>query len=443
MHEFNLDEEEFRDTPQYKESYEQALNGNTVDKAQVVTPPWPTLAEKALHGLAGEIVRTIDPYTEADLTALLVNILTMYGSVVGPSPHFLVEHTKHHMRLFVCLVGQTAKGRKGQSFSTPRRMFQQIDPGWADNRIAAGLSSGEGLISQVRDARHGVNKKGEPIVEDAGEPDKRFLLVEEELSGPLKAMGREGNTLSAIMRQAWDRGDLRPLTKNNPIRATGAHISVIGHITQEELLRHLTETEQSNGFGNRFAWFLVRRSKLIARPKAVPDALLDPLIQRLSESVTFAQQTTEIDRDAAAEDLWADVYPALSEGQPGLFGAMIGRAEAMTMRFACLYALLDRSAIISRQHLEAGLALWEYAEQSARAIFGDARGDATADEILFALRNRPGGLTRTEIRDLFSRNKTGDAITTALTSLEADGLARQEKAQTGGRPTEHWVAVTT
>ena len=33
-------------------------------------PSRPTLENEALHGLVGEIVRTIDPYTEADQVAL-------------------------------------------------------------------------------------------------------------------------------------------------------------------------------------------------------------------------------------------------------------------------------------------------------------------------------------------------------------------------------------
>ena len=61
--------------------------------------------------------------------------------------------------------------------------------------------------------------------------------------------------------QAWDSGDLGTLTKNSSTRATGAHISLIGHITADELRRYLTQTEQANGFGNRHLWFCVKRSK--------------------------------------------------------------------------------------------------------------------------------------------------------------------------------------
>ena len=58
-------------------------------------------------------------------------------------------------------------------------------------------------------------------------------------------MRRDGNTLSVVIREAWDTGGLHTLTKNDPITATDAHISIIGHITIEELLRHLDETEQA------------------------------------------------------------------------------------------------------------------------------------------------------------------------------------------------------
>ena len=77
---------------------------------------------------------------------------------------------------------------------------------------------------------------------------------------------------------------------------------------------------------------------------------------------------------------------------------MIGRAEAQTMRLACLYALLDRSEKVRAEHLVAALALWTYCEASARWIFGDELGDPVADEILDALRVNPAGLTKNRDR---------------------------------------------
>ena len=56
------------------------------------------------------------------------------------------------------------------------------------------------------------------------------------------------------------------------------------------------------------------------------------------------------------------------------------------MRLALIYALLDQAEAIDVVHLEAGLAVWQYCEASARYIFGDLLGDPAADLILQTLR---------------------------------------------------------
>jgi hypothetical protein len=76
---------------------------------------WPELADEALYGLPGEIVRVIDPHTEADRVAVLANLLTAFGSAVGRGAFFRVGPDQHHLKLNAALVGETAKGRKGTS----------------------------------------------------------------------------------------------------------------------------------------------------------------------------------------------------------------------------------------------------------------------------------------------------------------------------------------
>ena len=347
----------------------------------------------ALYGLAGELTVAITPYTEADPVAVLLNILTAFGNAVGSEPHFRVEFTKHHLRLFVVLVGPSAKGRKGQSWSTPRYVFSRIDGDWARDRVSSGLSSGEGLIYHVRDPRvekQPVKEKGrvvdyEEVIVDHGVSDKRLLIVEEEFAQALKVMSREGNILSPVLRQAWDTGDLHPLTKTNPIRATEVHISIIGHITRDELLRHLNDTEQANGFANRFLWAYVRRSNVIPEPVGIPQEIIEPLVKRLTETVKAAQQIHVMHRDEDAKACWAEDYAALSAEKPGMLGAMTARADAQVMRLACLYAALDKTCLVSPAHLKAARALWWYCEASVRYVFGARTGDPVADRILLAL----------------------------------------------------------
>jgi hypothetical protein len=135
------------------------------------------------------------------------------------------------------------------------------------------------------------------------------------------------------------------------------------------------------------------------------------------------------------------VYESLSEGEPGLFGAATNRAAAQVLRLSVLYAALDCSAAMTADHLLAALAVWRYAEQSARWIFGDALGDPTADAILGALR-RAGPLSRNDLVNLFDRHVNRARIERALTLLLAAGLVRrEEKHDTGGRPAELWHAV--
>jgi hypothetical protein len=412
-----------------------------------ITPTWPILNPNALYGLPGDLVRQIEPHTEADPVALLVQTLIAAGRVIGPGPHFRVENDVHRVNLFTVLVGATSKGRKGSSWGHVRQLFATVDPDWSE---AGGLSSGEGLIWAVRDRI----EKTEPIrekklitgyqtvIEDPGITDKRLLVLESEFASVLHVVGRDGNNLSAVIRQAWDNGNLRSLTKNSPAKATGAHISIIGHITLEELRRYLTKTEMGNGFANRFLWVCVRRSKTLPEGGNLRAVDLGPIVRKLTEAVEFARQVDQMNRDDPARALWREVYGALSEGRTSLLGAVTSRAEAQVMRLSCVYALLDNSSTIRRDHLEAALALWEYCAASARFVFGDSLGDPVAEQILQALPARPTGMTRTEISNLFQRNVDANRISTALRKLQELGLAWSRQEETGGRPVERWYSAT-
>jgi hypothetical protein len=271
--------------------------------------------------------------------------------------------------------------------------------------------------------------------------DKRLLVLEAELAGVLKVMSREGNTLSPVIRQAWDDGRLQVMTRNNPMKATGAHVCIVGHITETELLRYLTETEAANGFANRFLWLLVKRSKPLPFGGEWHKMDSAPLLRRLSSALEFASVPMEVTWGDNAREIWREVYEPLSESKPGLFGAVVSRAEAQVVRLAVLYAVLDESHEIERGHLLAALALWDYAEKSARYIFGDATGDPVANQILEALGAvGKNGMTKTEISNLFGRNKSADRINRALTSLLRGGRVRREPQETGGRKAERWFA---
>jgi hypothetical protein len=374
----------------------------------------PEAKSEAFFGLPGRIVEAIDPHTEAHRMAILSNSMVMFGNVIGRGPYFCVEYTEHHTNLFIGQTGKTSKGRKGTGNSAPKRMLSDVDPNWAKDCLKSGLSSGEGLIYHIRDPR--TNAQG---AVDPGVTDKRLMLTEEEFAQALKMMTREGNILSPTLRDAWDGKDLQPLTKSDPIRASKPHVSVIGHITGMELRKHLKDVEMGNGLANRFIWLHIERSKIIPSPKGVPPEVLAALIDELRKAVQFAGTVSEMERDRDAENLWADVYPMLSEGKPGLCGAITSRAEAQVLRLSMIYALMDRSAIIKAPHLQAALAFWDYSEQSVSLIFDDLLGDPNVDRVWDYLRTL-GRLSRSMIHSILGRNaSTGeiDRITGVLQTL--------------------------
>ena len=226
---------------------------------------WPAQPNyEAFRGLAGEFVSMIEPHSESDPVALLSQLLVGFGNIIGRRTYFQVEADKHFTNLFATLVGPTSKARKSSALSHIKWLLQKADANWASNCVLSGLASGEGLIWAVRDPT--VSKDGEKLL-DTGTEYKRILVVESEFAQQMKLMNREGNILSSIIRQAWDNGNLRTLTKNSPAQATDAHIAIIGHITQQELRRYLNQTELGNGFANRFLWLCVRRSKQSSRTK--------------------------------------------------------------------------------------------------------------------------------------------------------------------------------
>ncbi len=152
------------------------------------------------------------------------------------------------------------------------------------------------MIHHVRDARDGGDDEGKMLI-DPGVADKRLFVLESEFASVLRRMGSPGNSLSQVLRCAWDGSRLSTMTRKDPMHATNAHVSVVAHITIEELKRNLTSVEMANGFANRFLWLCVRRSKELPDGGAVPE--LDDWSRRVREALQDARSNPgQIARDA-------------------------------------------------------------------------------------------------------------------------------------------------
>jgi len=392
---------------------------------------WPAApAKDAFHGLPGAIVEKIAPNTEGDPVAILTQLLVCCGALIGRGAYFQVEATLHHPNQFLLLIGETSRARKGSALDHVTRVLGEVDPAFPA-RLATGLSSGEGVVWKVRDGDG----------QDAGAVDKRLLVIETEFASVMKSASRETSTLSSTLRNVWDGRPLALMTRTAPATATGAHISIIGHITHSELRRHATTTEIANGFLNRFVLAAVRRVRLLPEG-GNPDPLKGSgLAGYLATVLGHARTAGQLKLEAAARELWWHAYPQLTQPADGLAGDLTARAEAHTIRLALLYALLDGQRQIKTEHLTAALALWDYTARSAAWALAQATGDPLAEQIHAALLRSPDGLTRTQISQLLHRSLPVHQLQQALDTLAAAGRAHPTKITTAGRPAELWHAT--
>ena len=395
------------------------------------------MAQEVYYGILGEIVETIGPHTEASPEALLVDALAQTGNQIGRGPHSYASGARHGTNEFFVLVGPTGSGgRKGSSHGNTRRLMQAVDPEWATLRIQGGLSSGEGIVHHVRDA---VERDGK--VTDEGVQDKRLLCYEPELAQVLMVMQRHGSTLSTQLRQSWDSGDLNIMTKNSATRAGNAHISMLAHITPDELKLLLPDVQAANGWGNRYLWTWVQRSKWLPEGGGLPS--YGPLVPRLHRVLEQAGQCHLYKRNPDAVAVWADVYHLLASDRPGIAGALCARGDAHALRLQTLYAALDGTYEIRPEHVFAAVEVVRYGRDSVLYVFGDKTGDKTADRILDAIRTE-GPKTRSELHLIFSGNMRAQQLQTALDlllELEYAQCEYREPNEGGTKPVEVWTAT--
>jgi hypothetical protein len=390
-------------------------------------PPPPQLAGAALHGIAGFLVRTLAPHTEADPAAVLLQFLAAFGNLAGPAPHCRVGTTRHGLNLFVILVGESSKARKGTSWRQISSLFAQADPLWSSRCVTTARPTPGTILNALRDQQPPT--------------DRRLFLLSEEFASVIHVLGRETGQLSPLLRCAWDGGDLSAHDGHRYIQATAAHISIVGHVTQSELAHHLTHTESHNGFANRCLWTCVRRSKSLPHGGSLPPEQQSVIEADLRGTLDWLRNQGDLlfSRTPAANQLWSDRYDALSRGRGDAYGAATSRAEAQVLRLSAIYAALDCTPLIDACHVEAALAVWDYCLAGARLLFDTAPIDPTARRISQAFDVNPEGLSRVQIRALFHRHVSKERIDLALEQLLNLGLINRGTAAGRGRSTSLWT----
>ena len=380
----------------------------------------PTLSETAYYGLAGAMTKKLEPQTEAHPAGLLLELLISFGSVIGRCAYIQIDNTRHYTNEFVVKVGESSRSRKGTGRNRIRAFMSLIDPDWASRRNVSGIGSGEVIIFQIRDERTAwvVDKKtgvGRRTVIDDGVKDKRLLVNIGEFQGILTVCHRPDNLLSVVLRDGWDGVVLDNLVKTEPSRCQFPHLSFDADTTKSDLSLSLSQADRNNGFANRFLWVYVYRTKLLAMGGDDMDWTAE--VAQFQKAVEFARRTGRVFLDEPARKMWTrTMYPKLEEDIPGLVGAITARASAHTLRIALLFALLDLSDHVRVEHLEAAGAVWQYCEDSARAIF-DNLLSPEQQQILDFLAT-VGTATKTQIlHDCFKRNRRAELVQNDLDVL--------------------------
>lgn len=362
-----------------------------------------------LYGLIGDVARAGSEGTETNAYAIAANFMAYLSCAVGRGVYLPIGDTRHHARLFCLHIGRSGRGRKGDAVSLVLRIDQALretGEAPAPQIHRGGLSSREGLVALMHDG-YRQGRQDVPAIED-----KRLWVVESEFANVLHQGRRDGNTLSAALRDCWDGVDLKPATKSNRLYASQPHVCLSGAISPAELTGLMSTRELTNGFANRFLMIWAERSRMLPFPKETPQAVVEHLACKTLEVLAFVHADRHDERDHLRMELSPQAqwrYAQLYRGElnddlgDGVVGALLERRAPMLLRLAMLMALTDLQIRIDAHHINTAMAWIRHATASVRFVFVSAAEEAKlaqvldlSDRVLAFLRER-GQATRSQI----------------------------------------------
>jgi hypothetical protein len=417
------------------------------------------IAEEAFIGFPGRWVRAIEKQTECNSDNLLAQLMVALGTMFG---RYFYNYCVQNLftNEFLTVLGDSGIARKGSALEKVKEFLKLIDPGWAKRGIKGGFPSGEAIIHFLRDPTPGRDRQGKETIRDPGNPDKRLLMVAPEFARLLKFAERKGNTLTEILREAWDSPEeLSNQAKNGSDCASYPHLGLISHVTEKELRKFDPELI-SNGFLNRMIFVLAFQAREIPNPKPIewPPELLEEFkeIYRLAHipaELDISQlgaapepQIKHIPLAEEAESLWEKIYYEHSNNKDEKLNEILRRFNDHIRVLALIYALCDRSPVINIPHLLAAKAIMDHSRACAISIFSTFSSNKAANKILEALKRQfPAALTKTEIyNEVFNRHLPTSEIDEALAFLFQNNLATVKVcAPTPSikKPTQKWFAI--
>lgn len=385
----------------------------------------------AFYGVPGRLIELMAENTEADPGAMLVQFLVGFGNMLGRGCYYPIGGSRNYTNEFLLIAGPTARGRKGTGWDMVEHFLAMVDEDYVKRNKKSGIATGEALVWRMRDG-------------EGGPDDKRSLELQSEFSSTLKLMAKDGNILSQIIRDVWDGKAISSESKTQPASCAQPHMSIIGHITEAELSRYTSATELANGFINRFLFVASYMAKEMPFPGDVDNIEYGDLVAHVRKALSFGRTPRAVQFSPEAKAMWPSLYSQYAFVPPGIWGEATSRGPGHIFRLAMLFAVLDLSDDIAPPHLRAAVAIWEHSRETALYIFGDSLGEPAADELWDAIKDIQSGVSLTDIRDLFSRNKSKRVIDNALRALQKAGrlqTAQRPPTKAGSRTVPIWVPV--
>jgi hypothetical protein len=373
-------------------------------------------ADVAYDGLLGGLVADLAAGTDASNVGLLGAVLAWSGALLPGMAYF---HRTQTSSPFIALVGESSVGRKGTAMLRVQDAFSAALGVTPVNRsLLDGVNSGEGLVTALA----GRSNYGPVTV----------IMVEEEYANHLASRAREGSTLDAKMRQAFDGGQLsnRKANDSKTVEPPYWLPALIG-ITPTELRAMIGATALQNGSANRWLYLpVVKRSTVPLNTPPAFSAENKADLDKAREAYRLQPPTLSVDpvvRDRLSE--YADFLPTASYG---IARDLTRRFQVIAFRIALIHALADRDSTVSTTHLDRALALTEYARRGIGWVFGETIGDAYAN-LLYRHLVAAGELNQNRIGRRIIRDPVRQQ--TAIDELVRIGKAEVLTVHgTGGRP---------
>jgi hypothetical protein len=429
-----------------------------IDRARAVLPP---VDPDVFACYLGGLVRQVQDDSEADPIGILASLVCAAGVYLGPGPHVRAGDDRHPLLVWPLVIGRTNGGRKGASWATARRLLVAADAEFMTSNVRSGLTSGEGLAAMFtepdpeptpgpttsqaeipglstqatpteqdrttvtkptggrRPARHETGQARHDTAGRLPAGDRRLVVFEPEWAGVIAKMKREGNSLSATLRQAWEGGDLSTLTVTARI-APESHIGLLAHITPGEFKAKVSSSDLAGGTYNRFLPVAVSQARLLPGGTGIDPATVDRIGTQLRERLRAARRAGAVGFTPDGLVAWRHLYYefGITQGETEAVEQFISRAAPYCLRLAALHAVLDGQTDMTAGHLAAAAALVRYSIASARAVF---HGGEPARLVAFIAEAGPIGRTRTEITTGLFKNKPPADLAAVLDALVTSG----------------------